>query len=102
MPEKRKDVTQIVLNNLQAHSLYFLQVQALAQFGRDRLKGEKAATFLDTASMAIVILSRSNPNPWLAVIFDWFTCAEHLMQSRLSRDELNSSRTARADKAEIL
>nr|CAD7403671.1 unnamed protein product [Timema poppensis] len=44
------DVTQIVLNNLQAHSLYFLQVQALAQFGRDRLKGEKAATFLDTAS----------------------------------------------------
>jgi hypothetical protein len=34
---------------LEPESLYFLQVQALAQFGRERLKGEKEAIFLNTA-----------------------------------------------------
>ncbi|PSN44614.1 hypothetical protein C0J52_19788 [Blattella germanica] len=37
------------LKHLEPESLYFLQVQALSQFGRERLKGEKAAIFLNTA-----------------------------------------------------
>jgi hypothetical protein len=44
-----QDVMKFALKNLEPDSLYFLQVQALAQFGRERLKGEKAAIFLNTA-----------------------------------------------------
>lgn len=45
-----KDQTKFELKNLQANSLYFLQVQALAQFGKERLKGEKAALVLNTTN----------------------------------------------------
>lgn len=44
-----RDVTKFALKHLEPESLYFLQVQALAQFGRERLKGEKEAIFLNTA-----------------------------------------------------
>ncbi|XP_069669026.1 anosmin-1 [Periplaneta americana] len=44
-----RDVMKFSLKHLEPESLYFLQVQALAQFGRERLKGEKAAIFLNTA-----------------------------------------------------
>ncbi|KDR22073.1 Anosmin-1 [Zootermopsis nevadensis] len=40
---------KFALKNLEPDSLYFLQVQALTQFGHERLKGEKAAIFLNTA-----------------------------------------------------
>nr|CAD7197437.1 unnamed protein product [Timema douglasi] len=39
---------------------------------------------------------------WLVLRFDWFSPAEHHRQSGQSRDELNFSRTSRADEAEIL
>nr|CAD7411714.1 unnamed protein product [Timema poppensis] len=39
---------------------------------------------------------------WLALIFDWLSCAEDLRQSGQSRDKLNLSGTARADEAVIL
>lgn len=45
-----QDVTRFDLKNLQPNSLYFLQVQALAQFGKERLKGEKAALVLNTTN----------------------------------------------------
>jgi len=44
-----QDVLKFSLKHLEPESLYFLQVQALSQFGRERLKGEKAAIFLNTA-----------------------------------------------------
>lgn len=44
-----RDVLKFSLKHLEPESLYFLQVQALSQFGRERLKGEKAAIFLNTA-----------------------------------------------------
>nr|CAD7445994.1 unnamed protein product [Timema bartmani] len=37
---------------------------------------------------------------WLSLRFDWHTLAKHLGQGRQIRDELNFSRTARADEAE--
>nr|CAD7265445.1 unnamed protein product [Timema shepardi] len=38
---------------------------------------------------------------WLVLRSDWFSRDEHLRQSRPSRDELNLSRTSRAEEAEI-
>nr|CAD7201828.1 unnamed protein product [Timema douglasi] len=39
---------------------------------------------------------------WLVLRFDWFLCAEHLGQSRQSRDEFNLSGTARANEADYV
>ncbi|XP_068081985.1 anosmin-1 [Anabrus simplex] len=46
------EVLRFVLKSLEPESLYFLQVQAMAQFGRERLKSEKAAMFLNTSNHA--------------------------------------------------
>lgn len=43
-----QDKTSFVLKWLEPESLYFLQVQALSQFGRERIKSAKAAIFLNT------------------------------------------------------
>ncbi|CAG9818350.1 unnamed protein product [Phaedon cochleariae] len=45
-----KTQTYLQLQNLQPNSLYFLQVQALVQFGVGRLKGEKSGLVLNTTS----------------------------------------------------
>lgn len=45
-----KEQTSCLLKELQVGFQYFLQVQALAQFGRNRLKGEKAAIILNTTN----------------------------------------------------
>ncbi|XP_049946423.1 anosmin-1 [Schistocerca serialis cubense] len=47
-----RDVTRFCLRDLLPGSLYFVQVQALAQFGSERLKSEKAAIFLNTTAHA--------------------------------------------------
>jgi hypothetical protein len=44
-----QNVMKFALKHLEPESLYFLQVQAFAQFGHERLKGEKAAIFLNTS-----------------------------------------------------
>jgi hypothetical protein len=44
-----QNIMKFALKNLEPESLYFLQVQAFAQFGHERLKGEKAAIFLNTS-----------------------------------------------------
>ncbi|KAL3278358.1 hypothetical protein HHI36_013688 [Cryptolaemus montrouzieri] len=44
------DQTNFLLHNLQPNSLYFLQVQALVQFGNERLKGDKSGYILNTTS----------------------------------------------------
>ncbi|KAK9884418.1 hypothetical protein WA026_007265 [Henosepilachna vigintioctopunctata] len=45
-----RDQTMFLLNDLQPNSLYFLQVQALVQFGNERLKGEKSGYILNTTA----------------------------------------------------
>ncbi|XP_044757582.1 anosmin-1 [Coccinella septempunctata] len=45
-----RDQTNFFLNDLQPNSLYFLQIQALVQFGNERLKGEKSGYILNTTS----------------------------------------------------
>ncbi|KAJ8956788.1 hypothetical protein NQ314_006664 [Rhamnusium bicolor] len=48
--ERSRDQTHFLLQNLQPNSLYFLQVQALVQFGKERLKGEKSGLVLNTTN----------------------------------------------------
>ncbi|KYB29099.1 anosmin-1 [Tribolium castaneum] len=45
-----KEETTFLLQNLQPNSLYFLQIQALAQYGNSRLKGEKSGLVLNTTN----------------------------------------------------
>ncbi|KAJ8980792.1 hypothetical protein NQ317_004794, partial [Molorchus minor] len=45
-----REQTHFLLHNLQPDSLYFLQVQALVQYGKDRLKGEKSGLVLNTTN----------------------------------------------------
>ncbi|XP_044258305.1 anosmin-1 isoform X2 [Tribolium madens] len=45
-----KEQTRFLLQNLQPNSLYFLQIQALAQYGKSRLKGEKSGLVLNTTN----------------------------------------------------
>ncbi|GLH05913.1 SFRICE_034090, partial [Gryllus bimaculatus] len=47
------DVLQFMLKSLEPNSLYFLQVQAIAQYGRERLKSGKGAIFLNTGAHPI-------------------------------------------------
>lgn len=64
-----QDQTKFELKNLQANSLYFLQVQALAQFGKEKLKGEKAQLVLNTTNYT----NGNNPNTlcsYLNINFD--------------------------------
>ncbi|XP_017776031.1 PREDICTED: anosmin-1 [Nicrophorus vespilloides] len=43
-----KDQTHFIINNLEMDSLYFLQVQALVQYGKEILRGEKSGLILNT------------------------------------------------------
>ncbi|GFG40022.1 hypothetical protein Cfor_10570 [Coptotermes formosanus] len=43
------NIMKFALKHLEPESLYFLQVQAFAHFGHERLKGEKAAILLNTS-----------------------------------------------------
>ncbi|XP_031763204.2 anosmin-1 isoform X2 [Galleria mellonella] len=43
-----KDQTSIDIKDLQANSMYFLQVQAISQFGLGKLRSDKAAVFYNT------------------------------------------------------
>ncbi|XP_068910205.1 anosmin-1 isoform X3 [Tenebrio molitor] len=45
-----KDRTRFLLEDLQPNSLYFLQIQALVQFGKNRLKGQKSGLVLNTTN----------------------------------------------------
>ncbi|KAJ8915194.1 hypothetical protein NQ315_015417 [Exocentrus adspersus] len=45
-----RDQTHFLLQKLQPNSQYFLQVQALVQFGKERLKGEKSGLVLNTTN----------------------------------------------------
>nr|CAD7576894.1 unnamed protein product [Timema californicum] len=100
--EKAAASVLIVLNNLQAHSLYFLQVQALAQFGRDRLKGEKAATFLDTAIHPTKIRTLISPSSAVELNTTSASANCAIEAAQLSKDELNSSGTAMGAMTDIL
>lgn len=44
-----QNIMKFALKHLEPESLYFLQVQAFAHFGHERLKGEKAAILLNTS-----------------------------------------------------
>ncbi|XP_063930642.1 anosmin-1 [Zophobas morio] len=43
-----KEQTRFLLQDLQPNSLYFLQIQALVQYGKKRLKSQKSALILNT------------------------------------------------------
>ncbi|XP_050497883.1 anosmin-1 isoform X2 [Diabrotica virgifera virgifera] len=43
-----KDTTHFLIQGLQPNSQYFLQVQGLLQYGKERLKGEKSGLVLNT------------------------------------------------------
>ncbi|XP_059058552.1 anosmin-1 [Achroia grisella] len=43
-----KDQTSIEIKDLQANSMYFLQVQTISQFGLGKLRSDKAAVFYNT------------------------------------------------------
>ncbi|KAJ8898444.1 hypothetical protein PR048_003804 [Dryococelus australis] len=55
--------TKVVLRNLLANAQYFLQVQALAQFGLERLKGEMAAIVLNTTGTSSCCEHHIKSNP---------------------------------------
>lgn len=43
-----QDTTEFLLQDLQPKSQYFLQIQGLLQYGKERLKGEKSGLVLNT------------------------------------------------------
>lgn len=45
-----QDHTKFLLRELQPNSLYFLQIQALVQYGKVRLRGEKSGLILNTTN----------------------------------------------------
>ncbi|XP_049821559.1 anosmin-1-like isoform X2 [Aethina tumida] len=49
-----KDQTYFILENIQPNSLYFLQVQALSQFDKERLRGDKSGLVLNTTNFTNV------------------------------------------------
>ncbi|CAH1374123.1 unnamed protein product [Tenebrio molitor] len=54
-----KDRTRFLLEDLQPNSLYFLQIQALVQFGKNRLKGQKSGLVLNTTNYTNVTVFRT-------------------------------------------